>query len=264
MMQIIQAIVLGIVQGLSEFLPISSSGHLALVPAYFGWQDQGLNFDVALHFGTAIAVIWFFWSDWKKLLIGLWTSLKNRKLKTKNQKLIWMIIVATIPAGIIGFVYQDIISTYFRHPLFISYALIATGISLYLVDELSKRIKTIEKINFWNALLVGIAQILAIIPGISRSGITILAARAQKFDRVSSTKFSFLLATPIILAATVNSAINLTTENVNIFALILGTAAAAIAGYFAIKLLLNYLKQHSFVYIALYVILLGILSLYIF
>lgn len=263
-MEIIQAIILGIIQGISEFLPISSSGHLALAPSYFGWQDQGLNFDVALHFGTAIAVIWFFRKDWKKLLIGFWNSLKSRKAQNIHERLIWLIIIASIPAGVIGFIYQDIVSTYFRHPLFISYALIITGIILYLVDELAKRMKNIEKINFWNALIIGIAQILAIIPGISRSGITILTARAQGFDRVSSTRFSFLLATPIILAATVNSAINLGTENVNIIALILGTVTAAIAGYFAIKLLLNYLKQHSFAYIALYVILLGILTIYIF
>jgi len=262
-MEILESLVLGIIQGISEFLPISSSGHLALAPAYFGWQDQGLTFDIALHFGTAIAVIWYFWKDWKKLLSSLWISLKTRKAQNTDQKLIWLIIIATIPAGVFGWLFEDIISTYFRHPLFISYALIFTGASLYLVDELSKKAKDLKKIGFWNGLLIGIAQVLAIMPGISRSGITILAARAQGFDRIASTRFSFLLATPIILAATVSAAINIQTENVNILALILGTVAAAATGYFAIKLLLNYLKKHSFAYIALYVILLGIITLYI-
>ncbi len=262
-MEILHALVLGIVQGISEFLPISSSGHLVLVPAFFNWADQGLNFDIALHFGTAIAVVWYFWKDWKKLLLGLWNSLKTRKAENTDQKLIWLIIIATIPAGIFGWLYEDIVNTYFRHPLFVSYALIFTGVSLYLVDELSKKIKDMGKIGFWNGFLIGIAQVLAIMPGISRAGITILAARAQGFDRETSTKFSFLLATPIIIAATVSTAINIQTESINILALILGTIAASVTGYFVIKFLLNYLKKHSFAYIALYVILLGIFSLYI-
>jgi undecaprenyl-diphosphatase len=262
-MEIFQALVLGIVQGISEFLPISSSGHLALMPLFFGWSDQGLDFDIALHFGTAVAVIWFFWPDWKRLAIAFWNTLKKRSVKTVDEKLIWYILAATVPAALFGYLYRDVVEAYLRHPLSISYALILTGLFLYLADKTNTK-KNLDSLNFRQAILVGLAQVFALIPGISRSGVTILAARAQGFDRTSSARLSFLLATPIIFAATFMTALSAEYDKINILGTLIGVIASALTGYFVIKALLKYIKTHSFVYISWYVMLLGLFSIYFF
>lgn len=210
-MNILQSIILGVVQGLTELLPISSSAHLALIPWIFGWTDsEAFNiafegFDVALHAGTLLAITIFFFKDWLKLIKGGYEQVVKKKKSTEG-KIFWYIVIATIPTGIISIVLDklsDMLCEKFgiEMPL-IAIALIVLGIALYIVDKKSKANVTLENMTFKQSFLIGISQaIAAAFPGTSRSGITMTVARALKVERESAAKYSFLLSTPIILAA---------------------------------------------------------------
>lgn len=210
-MNLLQSIILGVVQGLTELLPISSSAHLALVPWIFGWTNsEAFNiafegFDVALHAGTLLAITIFFFKDWLKLIKGGYEQVVKKK-KTTEGKIFWYIVIATIPTGIISIVLDklsDMICEKFgiEMPL-IAVALIVLGIALYIVDKKSKANVTLENMTLKQSFLIGISQaIAAAFPGTSRSGITMTVARALKVERESAAKYSFLLSTPIILAA---------------------------------------------------------------
>ena len=207
-MSIFQSIILGIIQGVGEFLPISSSAHLILLPYLFGWQESSMAFDVALHFGTLLAVLVIFFKDWWNLFIG---AIKNFNSKKKNTegKMFWYLIVATIPAAIVGFVLDDIIEGYFRNQIWIIALLLALmGVFIYAGDKwASKHYKgketKFEKITLKQAFLVGCSQAFAVFPGFSISGTTILAGRLMGIDKEAITKFTFLLSLPIIAGATV-------------------------------------------------------------
>lgn len=203
-MNVIQSIVLGIVQGLTELLPISSSAHLNLIPWIFNWEIPE-SFDVALHLGTLLAITIFFFKDWLKLIKGGYDE-AFRKKKTTEGKLFWYIVIVTIPTGILSLVldkFSDIICEKFGiEMLLIAIALIVLGIVLYIVDKKSNSNVSLENMTFKQSFLIGISQaIAAAFPGTSRSGITMTVARALKIDRESAAKYSFLLSTPIILAA---------------------------------------------------------------
>lgn len=264
-MTIMQAIILGIVQGLTEFLPISSSGHLNVFPWIFGWEMLSEGMDVALHIGTLLALVIFFFKDWITLIkAGFKKAVK--KEDSNEGRMFWYLVAATIPAGILSLV-LDKISEYIIgddiniNMVIIAIALIVMGILLYIADKKSKSEVKYEKISLKQSILVGASQALAAaFPGVSRSGITMTVARALKIDRESAAKFSFLLATPITLAAVIFDMSNFVFD----LALILGILASFIVGVFVIKFLLDYLKKGSFKVFAIYRIIFGIIILGIF
>jgi len=250
-MTIIQAIVYGIVQGIGEFLPISSTAHLVLVPWLFRWSDPGVAFDVALHLGTAAAAIIYFWKDWISLIAaGL------KKPKSTNGKLFWFIIIATIPGGIFG-VLLDKYMENFRNPALIGVMLIIMGIVLYYVDKNCSREVKIDEIGLKRSLIVGFSQVLAVIPGVSRSGITMSTGRFMGIDRESIAKFTFLLSTPVILGDGLYHAMKIGAEPINMTSFMVAVLTAAIVGLTSIRFLLNYLKNKGFGVFAVYRLLLG-------
>jgi len=231
---IIEAVILGVIQGLTEFFPVSSTAHLILVPWFFGWKGNvnTLTFDVALHAGTLTALLFTFWKDWLELF-------------TKKQKLLGLIIIASIPAGIAGFYLDDIAEKSLRQPFLISLMLVAVGLVM-LAAERSEKLKTIEKTNFIDALIIGVAQAVAIIPGVSRSGITISAGLFKGLKREASARFSFLISTPIIAGAILlhlkKFLINRELYDIHLFAA--GFISSSVTGFFAIIFLLNFLKKY--------------------
>lgn len=264
----IDIIILGIIQGIAEFLPISSSAHLIIFRDIFGigtniGSNIELTFDLALHFGTLLAIIIFFFNDLFKILIeGL-----TKGVKTKDGKLFWYLILATIPAGIVGVLFEDIFDSFFRKQLWlIAIALIIMGIIIYLVDKKSKISINIKEMKWYQALIVGCAQVFALIPGFSRSGTTITASRALGLNREDSAKFSFYLSVPVVAGASLLSLIKDDTlaiilDNLMIFGV--GILISFITGLLCISFLLKYIKKNDFKIFMIYRILLGILVLFI-
>ena len=250
-MSIIQAIVYGIVQGIGEFLPISSTAHLILVPWLFGWKDPGVAFDVALHLGTAFAVILFFWKDWVSLIKSGITEPKS-----KTGKIFWYLVVASIPGAIFG-VLLDKYMTTFRNPAVIGIMLIIMGIVLYYADKLGRNEIQFEKMDFKRSLIVGLSQVLAIIPGVSRSGITMSTGRFLGIERESIAKFTFLLSTPIILGDALYHMRKIGNTPIDKMPFVVAILTSAIVGTLSIKFLLNYLKTKGFGLFAIYRFILG-------
>lgn len=242
-MEIIQSITLGIVQGLGEFLPISSTAHLVLVPFFTGWEDPGLSFDVALHGGTLMAVLAYFWKDW--LNIFKLAFLKNFKSEEYNKNILWLLALATVPGAMAGYFLEEYASTVFRSPYIVAFSLAFFGLVLYLVDKYFDQKREIKKVSLGDAVIIGLAQAVAIIPGVSRSGATITASRALGMDRVSSARFSFLLSTPIIFGATLNQLPDLINGGIS-GGVMMGVIAAAISGYLAIKYLIIFVQKSSY------------------
>jgi undecaprenyl-diphosphatase len=243
----LEALILGIVQGITEFLPVSSTAHLILFPWFFNWSGEvdTLTFDVALHAGTLLALILCFWRNWIELIFT-------------KQRLFGLIVLSSIPAGIAGFFLNDIAEKYLRNPLIISIMLIAVG-CIMLISEKANKYKDMEKTGLKDAIIIGIAQAVAIIPGVSRSGITISAGLFRGFEREAAARFSFLLATPIIAGATVLHLKKLTaTHNHNLQLFAIGLIAAFITGIIAIKFLLNFLKKYPLNLFVYYRFILGV------
>ena len=242
-MDVFQSIFLGIIQGVGEFLPISSTAHLALLPYFWNFQDPGLAFDVALHLGTLIAVVGFFWRDWISIFK---LALKNEETRDKkqetnyNKNILWLLVVATIPGMIAGVLWESKAETAFRNPLLIAGALFVFGLLLFLVDKYFSAKKDLEKITLWETIVIGVAQAIAIIPGVSRSGATMTAGRFFGLDRKSAARFSFLLSTPIIAGAAVLK-IKYLLANITDIHLILGIIFSAVFGWLAIKYILQFL-----------------------
>ena len=261
-MSVLQALVLGIVQGLTELLPISSSAHLILIPWIFNWEMPE-SFDVALHLGTLLAITLFFFKDWINLIKGGYEQVAKKKKSTEG-RIFWYIVAVTIPTGILSLV-LDKLSEYICdkfqiETILIAIALIVLGIVLYIVDKKSASKTKFEDITFKQSFLIGLSQaIAAAFPGTSRSGITMTVARALKVDRESAAKYSFLLSTPIILAAVLVSI----TDFEFTLSFLVGVLASFLVGIIVIKFLLNYLKKGSFKVFAIYRIILGIIVLLI-
>ena len=262
-MEAIQALILGIVQGLTEFFPISSSGHLIIIPKVFQWKGvvDSLSFDVALHLGTAFALIIFFWKDWIKLTLSFTEKLftdRSNLIENENSRLFIFLFFASFPAGIVGFLLQDFIEQNFRSTLLVGITLIFFGILLWYLDKKGKTNKNIKTMRLPDAILIGIAQAVALIPGVSRSGVTITIARALNIDRESAVRFSFLLSTPAIIGAGLVSSrkiFNSGIDNLSIFSI--GFIAAMVSGLFAIKVLLYLAKRQDFNLFVIYRFLLG-------
>ena len=261
-MEIYQAVILGVVQGLTELLPISSSAHLNLIPTIFNWSVPE-SFDVALHFGTLLAIGIFFFKDWLGLIAGGFKKVFKKEDSTEG-RMFWYIVAATIPGGIIGFILDKYAEDFLTKPLIIAIALIVMGIILYLVDKNAKSETDYENMTFKQTFLIGLSQALAFIPGVSRSGITMTTGRAMGVKRESTAKYSFMLSAPIVLAATVFKlgdfidyfAVASTT---GIIAFVLGVLVSFIVGIIVIKFLLNYLKKGSFKIFAVYRVVVGLL-----
>jgi undecaprenyl-diphosphatase len=253
MFSVFQAIVLGAIQGLTEFLPVSSSAHLILVRWLFGWQDQGLAFDVALHLGTLLALLVFYWRQW--LNMGLSLAVGNRL----PRRLLFLLIVASVPGAIIGVLLEKQAETIFRsHPVLIAATMATLGLFLWVADWYGSKKRTIDDLTFLDALLIGLSQALAIIPGVSRSGATITTARILGIDRADAANFSFLMATPIIAGAGMLEAHKLFHTGVA-DQLGWGFAASTIFGFLAIVGLLRFLRTHSYRPFAIYRIVLAVI-----
>ena len=256
-MTVFQAIILGIVQGLTELLPISSSAHLNIIPWILNWQMPE-SFDVALHLGTLLAITLFFFKDWLALFKGGYDQVVKKKKSTEG-RLFWYIVIVTIPTGIVSLILDKIsgmiCETFGIEMILIAVALIVLGIVLYVVDKKSKSEVTLENMTFKQSFLIGLSQaIAAAFPGTSRSGITMTVARALKLDRESAAKYSFLLSTPIILAAVLVSIKDFEFT----LAFLIGVLASFLSGILVIKFLLNYLKKGSFKGFAIYRVIVGI------
>ena len=250
-MSIIQSIILGIVQGVGEFLPISSSAHLVLVPYLFGWEESGLAFDVALHFGTLLAVLAIFFKDWWNLFMGAVRKVTKKEDSTEN-KMFWYLVIATIPGALVGFILDDVIENVFRKQIWlIALALAVMGVLIYIGDKWAskhyKKETSFEKISLKQAFIVGCSQALAVIPGFSRSGTTILTGRLMGISKEAVTKFTFLLSVPIIFGATILKVVELT------------FSIEVVVGVLSIKFLLSYIKKHDFSVFAFYRVILALI-----
>jgi undecaprenyl-diphosphatase len=263
-MDIIQAIILGLVQGASEFVPISSSGHLVLVPWFLGWPQPGLVFDTVVHWGTLVAVLAYFWRDFIALASAWSRSLASRNLGEPEARIAWLIIVGTLPAALMGYLWEDFFESLFAAPAWVAGLLLVTGLILALSEWLSKRQKEPHQLTFLDSIIIGIAQGCAIAPGISRSGATIAAGLFRGLKREAAARYSFLLATPIIFGAGLLKLLDLfEMENVtaHLPPLVLGFLAAAISGYLCIRFLLSYLQKGRLYVFAIYCWLAGGASL---
>ena len=254
----LQAIALGIIQGLSEFLPISSSAHLTLAPWLFGWEDPGLAFDVALHFGTLLAVLWYFRLEWLQLIKAAVGIVRTGRIETPEKRRVIYLIVATIPGAIGGYLLQSRAESAFRSPQIIAIALIVMGLVLWAVDKAVDQRRILGEMRWVDALLIGLSQVIALIPGVSRSGSTITTARGLRFDRENAAEFSFLMSMPIIAAAVVLEGPKALHESGLTNELMSGVVASAISGWLAISILMRYVSRHSYGIFAVYRVLLGV------
>ena len=268
-MDIFYSILAGVIQGLTEFLPISSSGHLVLFHDFFNFNlPDNLAFDVVLHLGTLFALVLFFWPEILKYLIAWFQSFSQWDLKNNlNQRLVWYILVATLPAAIVGYFLEEQIENSFRQPILVAFMLIIFGVFLYLADRFFSQEKVMAQLKLNNSLVIGFFQVLALVPGVSRSGITIIAGLSQKLKREQAARFAFLISIPIIFGAGLKKTLDLfsagTIAGSEFLILILGFLSSALAGYFCIKYFLKFLESHSLKIFAYYRIVLGIIILVI-
>ena len=261
-MPLFQLFVLAAIQGITEFLPISSSGHLVLVPQFTGWTDQGLLIDVAVHTGTLLAVILYFSRDLAAMTGAMFRSLKqisSRRSLDKEFWLVWKLVIATLPVVFAGYLMNTYLENAFRSLEVIGWTTLGFGVLLFFADKLNMTIRSIEHITFQGALVIGLFQILALIPGTSRAGITMTAARFQGIERQDAARFSLILSIPVIVAAGTLKGIELYQSGNEILFRDALTAAAMAFGFalIAITFLMVWLKRASFTPFVIYRIILG-------
>lgn len=265
MLDWLQIFVLSLVQGLTEFLPVSSSAHLILVPKILGWSDQGLAFDVALHLGTLIAVLAYFRQDLQKMIRDFFLTLKGVPL-SEDAKLLWSIAFATIPVGLAGLLLKSTVETTLRSPLVIAAATIVFGLVLWLADRYGKQRRASDDMNWKDTLFIGCGQVLALIPGTSRSGITLTAGLARGLTRESAARFSFLLSIPVIALAAGLETLTIIKEQTAMqwSALATGLIISALSGYACIHLFIKLLNRVGMGPFVLYRMALGIVLFFVF
>ncbi|MBP1596709.1 MAG: Undecaprenyl-diphosphatase [Acidobacteria bacterium] len=267
-MELFAAAVLGVIQGLTEFLPVSSSAHLILVPWLLGWRPEGIAFDVSLHVGTAVAILAYFWKDWLELARESVTGiLSGSPLGNRKRMLMWFIAAGTLPAVIVGLLFEQEIEETLRSPLVTVVTLTVFGMFLYLCERRSRLARSLDQFSWGDALWIGLSQALALIPGVSRSGITMSTALLRNADRASAARFSFLLATPVIVGAGVLETWRLleivrtpaalsagipAQDNISWAVLAIGILFAAVTGFFCIRFFLRYLQTRTFVPFVVY------------
>lgn len=269
---VLQALIMGIVQGLTEFLPISSSGHLIIVPYLLGWDDEfitSLAFSVMLHIGTLAALLAYFRADWVRIVPAGFATIRDRSFAgDPDRRLAWLLVATTIPAAVVGLVFSDVIETAIREPGLVALTLVLGGAIMWAADRVGRMDRRVEDVTFPIAIAIGAAQALALIPGISRSGISISAGRFAGLDRDAAARFSFLMATPITIGAIVFEIRRLVTGEagveVDLLPLVVGLASSFVAGVFAISVLLRYLRTHSLTVFVVYrFILAGLVLVYV-
>lgn len=257
----VQPVVMGIVQGLGEFLPISSSAHLILVPWFFGWQGgliDSLTFDIALHLGTLVALVVYFWRDWAMLLGSIpalagWARGDRSSTLGLPERLLVSVVIATVPGGLLGLMLEEQIERNFRTPLLIAATLTILGVVLYIADRRQPQQRSLEQFTWRDALLVGLAQACALVPGVSRSGATITMGRLLSFDRATAARFSFLLSAPITAAAALfklDEVMRIPPVELDDF--VVGVLVSGVVGALAIHFLLSYVRRVGFGVFALY------------
>jgi undecaprenyl-diphosphatase len=264
-----QAVVMGIVQGLTEFLPISSSGHLIIVPYLAGWTDPfltSLAFSVMLHIGTLVALLLYFAGDWRRLIPAGLATIRERSFESdSDRRLAWLLVVATVPALVIGFLLNDLVEMRFREVGLVALMLVVGGILMWLADRWGAKRYLPMDLTFPKALGIGFAQALALIPGVSRSGVSISAGLFAGLDRESAARFSFLMATPVTAAAAAYETLRLVRGDVGVAVewapLIAGMVAALVSGLVAIAVLLRYVRTRSLNIFVLYRIVLAAIVL---
>ncbi len=265
-MDLIQLIILSLIQGITEFLPVSSSAHLILLPLLTEWQDQGLAIDVAAHLGSLFAVVLYFRKDISRILFAGINSIIKKEFSEPDSKLFWYLAIASIPVLVSGFLLRDIISTYLRDPLIIAAASIGFGLLLWYADATGKRIRQINSIDMRDAIMIGLAQALALVPGTSRSGITMTAALMLGLDRKSAARFSFLMAVPIILAAGGYESLKLIQMDVvvDINNFFITAFLSALSALVSIHFFLKFLDKIGMLPFVIYRVALGIILIFLF
>jgi undecaprenyl-diphosphatase len=270
-MPLYQAIVLALVQAFTEFLPVSSTAHLTVIPQLLGWQDPGLAFDVALHAGTLVAVLLYFFKDWLTLaLCGVGIKYPANATKdevVQHKELFWYIMIGTIPGAILGLLFEHKIEEHFRTPPVIAISTITIALVMWWADSKSRLTRPIEQCKIGDAVTIGTAQALALCPGVSRSGITITAGLFRGFTREAATRFSFLLSTPLIAGAAVSHLPKLIKlhkaggMDLPLSTLLISILVCGVTGYFVIAFFLRYLQTHTLKLFVFYRLLFGIIVL---
>ena len=264
-MDTIQVIVLAIVQGISEFLPISSSGHLILVPFFFGWPDQGLAYDAAIHIGTLLAIVLYFRVQLFDMARAWSRSLTHRE-HTRDSRLAWVIFWGTFPVCIVGLLFSDFIEKNFRSPLLVATTLTVYGILLWVADRFGRRERDEYSVSWREGLLIGCAQALALVPGTSRSGITMTAGLGLGLTREGAARFSFLLAVPATVLAALYEVWKMLQADspIDWVSVFLGITLAAVSGLACIHFLLRFLQKFGMLPFTLYRLLLAAVIVYVF
>jgi undecaprenyl-diphosphatase len=263
-MTVFQALVLGILQGLAEFLPISSSAHLALAPWIFGWPEPGLAVDVALHVGTLVAVLFYFRDEWIKLTIAAFEIVRTQRVQSVEQRRVVYLVIATIPGAIAGLLLNDYAESTFRSPALIASAMAVMGVVLWFVDRIRPANRPLQSIGWTDAILIGLAQAAALLPGVSRSGATITAGRSLALDRAGAATFSFLMSMPIIAAAAIFKVPHLLKVGGATVPLLVGVLASASSGWLAIAIVMRNVRTHSYGVFAVYRVVVGLAVLALF
>ncbi|MEO8513805.1 MAG: undecaprenyl-diphosphatase UppP [Ignavibacteria bacterium] len=263
MQEILKAILLGVVQGLTEFLPISSTAHLRIVPSFFGWGDIGASYTAVIQVGTMIAIILYFRTDLINMVKAMFLSIKTKDYKSKDTRLLLMICLGTIPIVIFGFLLKNLIRNQFRSMYIMAGSLIFFSIILYIADRYTKKKVDLQNISYKDGIIIGIFQALALIPGASRSGSTISGAFFRNMTREDAARFSFLLSIPAVLLSGVfelfSQRATLLSGESAILSLIIATVVSGVVGYWSIWFLLSYIKKHSMLLFVIYRIAFGIL-----
>lgn len=265
-MTILHGIILGVIQGLTEFLPISSSAHLVLVPYLAGWEfpaEQIFPFDVLVQMGTLVAVIIYFWKDlWNVARAWISGLAQRRPFESADSRLGWYLILATIPAGIIGLAIKDTVEAAFQSPVATAGFLFLTAALLFLAERVGRRARTLDTVNWKDALVIGLFQALSIFPGVSRSGSTITGGMLRNLDRPAAARFSFLMSVPVMIAAgglSLGDLVDIPNLSQFLPVILAGFLAAGVVGYLSIRWLLAYLTRHSLIVFSIYCIILGAL-----
>lgn len=264
-MPLYEAIVLGLIQGLTEFLPISSTAHLAVIPWLVGWKDPGLAFDIALHAGTLAAILIYFFRDWVQILAqGFGAGIGADPALGRNRMLLWLMAAATIPIGVFGYAFNKQAATTWRNPDVIGAMMIGVGLILWWAERAGRRRKDLGQLSFADALAIGFAQVLAIVPGTSRSGITIAAGLFRNLDRATAARFSFLLSTPAIGAAAAKDFYDLFKHQGGISpemrtAFFVGILVSAVSGAIVIHFFLDFLRRRTLNCFVIYRVIFGII-----
>ncbi len=272
-MDFIQALILGLVQGLTEFIPVSSSAHLVLVPWALGWASPGLAFDTMLHWGTLLAVVGYFWREWMRIISGFirsllrrgpWSAAPGGRLADGDARLAWWIILGSVPAAVLGYLFESSFERLFNSPAAVGGFLLVTALILTISERLGRRVRDVASMNLPDALLIGLAQAVAITPGISRSGATISVGLARGLKREDAARFSFLLGTPAIFGAGLLQLVKLIQAG-NLAQdapyLLAGFLVAAVSGYLCIRFLLAYLRRGRLYVFAAYCAVIGAATL---